>query len=64
MSFLLFSCVFRWFWRDLVECYVSVQVTYLLDSFFFRNFIATLVFMLERYIWRPFFRERFDLFFI
>ena len=31
MSFLLFSCVFRWFWRDLVKCYVSVQVTYLLD---------------------------------
>ena len=25
------SCVFRWFWRDLVKCYVSVQVTYLLD---------------------------------
>ena len=32
MSFLLFSCVFRWFWRDLVKCYVSVQVTYLLDK--------------------------------
>ena len=32
MSFLLFSCVFRWFWRDLVKCHVSVQVTYLLDS--------------------------------
>ena len=26
MSFFLFSCVFRWFWRDLVKCYVSVQV--------------------------------------
>ena len=25
------SSVFRWFWRDLVKCYVSVQVTYLLD---------------------------------
>ena len=25
--------------------------------------MATLVFMLERYIWRPFFRERFELFF-
>ena len=24
-------CVFRWFWRDLVKCYASVQVTYLLD---------------------------------
>ena len=32
MSFLLFSCVFRWFWRDLVKCYVSVQVMYLLDN--------------------------------
>ena len=32
MSFLLFSCVFRWFWRDLVKCFVSVQVTYLLDN--------------------------------
>ena len=28
------SCVFRWFWRDLVKCYVSVQVTYLLDKLF------------------------------
>ena len=26
------SGVFRWFWRDLVKCYVSVQVTYLLDT--------------------------------
>ena len=32
MSFLLFLCVFRWFWHDLVKCYVSVQVTYLLDK--------------------------------
>ena len=36
------SSVFRWFWRDLVKCYVSVQVTYLLDNedkdlFSFRN---------------------------
>ena len=29
------SSVFRWFWRDLVKCYVSVQVTYLLDTIFF-----------------------------
>ena len=25
------SCVFRWFQRNRVKCYVSVQVTYLLD---------------------------------
>ena len=31
-EFAFVSCVFRWFWRDLVKCYVSVQVTYLLDS--------------------------------
>ena len=30
----------------------------------FRKFIARLVFMMERYIRRPFFREDFDLFFI
>ena len=29
------SCVFRWFWRDLVKCYVSVQVTYLFFCFVF-----------------------------
>ena len=26
------SCVFRWFQRNWVKCYVSVQVTYLLDT--------------------------------
>ena len=35
------SCVFRWFWRDLVKCYVSVQVTYLLDK---KLNILTLIF--------------------
>ena len=33
-------------------------------SFFFRNFIASLVLMLERYIRKPFFREQFELLFI
>ena len=33
-------------------------------SFFFRKFIASFVFMLERYIRRPFFREDVELFFI
>ena len=32
------SCVFRSFWRDIVKCYVSVQVTYLLD----RNILVLL----------------------
>ena len=30
------SSVFRWFWRDLVKCYLSVQVTYLLDLCFLK----------------------------
>ena len=28
------SCVFRWFQRTKVKCYVSVQVTYLLDKIY------------------------------
>ena len=32
MSFLLFRVFSGGFWRDLVKCYVSVQVTYLLDK--------------------------------
>ena len=38
------SCVFRWFWRDLVKCYVSVQVMYLLDSKLFNILILSFSF--------------------
>ena len=35
---------FRWFWRNEVKCYVSVQVTYLLDITFFPFFYITLLY--------------------
>ena len=38
--FLLIWCVFRWFWRNEVKCYASVQVTYLLDRLIESNEIS------------------------
>ena len=33
-QFLLIWCVFRWFWRNEVKCYVSVQVSILIIFLF------------------------------
>ena len=58
------SCVFRWFWRDLVKCYVSVQVTYLLDilnqilCLFFLNY-AIYIDVVKKFVCRIYFVNKF-----